>query len=71
VALVLPLQGPLGASQKLEDGATVLVPTLRGAEGSSQLATVASDVAKSYATTAKELEDMVKPRVVLLGKMSL
>jgi hypothetical protein len=49
----------------------VLVPTLRGAEGSSQLATVASDVAKSYATTAKELEDIVKPRVVLLGKMSL
>jgi hypothetical protein len=55
----------------LDDGVTVLVPTLRGAEGSSQLTTVAVDVGRSYAMTAKELEGMVKPRVALLGKMSL
>lgn len=65
------LQGPLGASQKVEDGATVLVPTLRGAQGSSRLATVTADVAKSYAAAAKELEGMVKLRVAVLAQVSL
>lgn len=71
LALCLPVQGPLGASQNVDDRTTALVPTLRGAEGSSQLAKVADDVAKSYAFAAKELENMVKPRVLLLSKMAL
>ena len=71
LTLCLIVQGPLVESERADDGTTVLVPTLRGAEGSSQLAKVADDVAKSYAFAAKELENMVKPRVSLLSKMAL